>query len=211
MLTSVDGLDGVPGLAEMSDLEVDTAELSESGRLPLSNSRMLPDRRWVSSGRVNAESICVLYCASDENTAILECRAPVGSAVTVAVMQCESQLKIADLTEQKPDDSWSGFDGFKKYLKQCVAQQFSKRIVGRGAKYEYTLTQHISEQLKICGFDGIVYSSSQSETGVNYAFFEPDKFNFIEKKMYQIDKVSVFFSELKQTEKMSPSRRNQHI
>ena len=64
--------------------EMQTPATSLSGREPLSAERMTPSSRFAGSGRANPQGIAVLYCASDIKTALLEVRAPAGSACTVA-------------------------------------------------------------------------------------------------------------------------------
>lgn len=184
--------------------EVQTAEQSLTGREPLAEKRMTPNAKFVTDGRANAKGIPVLYCASDILTSLLEVRAPVGSACTIAHFKNSTQLKLADMREPNSRSRFTTFDEAKTCLKDEIASLFSKRVVGDTGTQEYMLTQHISEYIKQDGYDGIVYSSSQGE-GDNYAFFDVTKLDLDKREMYEIDSLNISISSLEETEQFDIS------
>ena len=138
-------------------MEVQTASLSQSGRRPFSTVRMTPDAQFVSSGRLNAEGEPVLYAATDVNTAILESRCPLGSAVTVSeVKKAEDQpLKIADLREFEFVRPVDASDRFRASTLSELTKLFSSRLVGDSGQEAYKVTQLLGKYFclfkKICG------------------------------------------------------------
>ena len=193
MLTNFEQFPGY--WVEEDSHEVQTADLSEISRKPLEISRLKPDPRYVTSGRANAEGIAVLYCASDIKTALLEVRAPAGSACTVAECVNTRELNLADLREVKSASSWNTLKQAKQCLKNEIASMFSQRIVGSSAIRHYRLTQHISEHLRERSYDGIIFSSSQG-LGWNYAFFDIDLLNIKEREMVEIESVDLKYQAL---------------
>ena len=187
-----------PGMPVISGTEVQTAEQSKSGRAPLGSTRMLPASRFVSEGRANARGIAVLYCASDVETALLESRGQVGSAVTVSKFFNPVQLTLADLRLTTIPTVPIDIPTFKKCLVEAVGFTFSKPVVGDAERYEYTLTQRITDEIKAKGYHGIVFSSSQG-AGDNYAFFDTNSLTNMLSEMYQIDSVKINYSLLPST------------
>lgn len=181
----------IPGFTE----EVQTAELSASGRQPLDKNRMTPHGRFVTEGRANAVGIPVLYCATDIKTALLECRSPAGSAVTVATVTNPKELKLADLRLQPQNNLWQTESEFWDRVTEEVAVRYSKRVVGSHAWRDYVLTQHFAELIRRNDFDGIIYSSSQS-VGDNLAIFETSDVNISSTQMFEVTAVDLNYSPL---------------
>lgn len=175
--------------------EVQTAELSTSGRQPLDENRMKPHSRFVTEGRANAVGIPVFYCATDIKTALLECRSPAGSAVTVATVINPKKLKLADLRMQPQNYSWQSESEFWDRVTEEVAVMFSKRVVGDQAWRDYVLTQHFAELIRRNDYDGIIYSSSQSG-GDNLAIFETSNVEISTMNMFEVTDVDLRYSPL---------------
>ena len=192
------------GLVGINKDVVQTAEQSLTGREPLPEKRMVPNATFVSDGRANARGIPVLYCAGDIHTALLEVRAPVGSACTVAQFRNSTRLRLADMREPNSRNTFTTFSEAKKCLKDEIAYLFSKRVVGDAGVQEYMITQHISEHIRQGGYDGIIYSSSQGE-GDNYAFFDVTKLELTKREMYEIDNIKISVSPLPETEQFNIS------
>lgn len=182
-----------------SKKEVQTADESISGRQPLSAERMKPHHAFITAGRANSKRIPALYCADEIETALLEVRAPVGSAVTIAEFTNSESLKLADLRVPDTLSDWNNFEEFKSRFTEAIASVFAKRLVGDEAYERYIFTQQIAEYLKYSNFDGIIYSSSQG-SGNNYVFFNIDDLDISERAMYQIDSTKISFSLLERTE-----------
>ena len=61
---------------------------------------------------------------------------------------------------------------------------------------DYIPTQYISEFIKSLGFDGVEYQSSLDSKGHNLAIFNPDKFECIDTKVYDINSIKLEFTEI---------------
>jgi len=177
--------------------EEQTPERSQFGRQPLSEARMSPTAKHATSGRANAEGIAVLYCASDIKTALLECRCPGGTAVTVSEWSNPNPLRLADFRVPANLTDWVHYGSqFWKRVQEEVALYFNSRVIGDYARSEYVLTQHIADQVRWSCFDGLIFSSSQGD-GDNYALFQNRKnFEIGSRYMVKIDSVDLSFSPL---------------
>jgi len=189
----------VTGVTPGFTTEVQTAEQSASGREPLDDQRIVPSGRFVTDGRVNSRGIAVLYTASDEETAILESRAQIGSAVTVGTFKNRTRLNLADMRVAMPLSVWGGAaQDFYKMLAQEISIMYRKPVVGDAEVTEYTITRIFADYVHAAGLDGIAYSSSQGQ-GTNYAFFNPASFDITARSMFQVDKLDLKKSPLPTT------------
>jgi len=130
-----------------------------------------PPMKKISANRANSDGIPCLYTAKDVKTAIAEVRPFLGDTISVANILPVHDLKLFDLSFDvnihdinianiPPSDIW--FLG--------IVFAFSIPYE-KTSKNEYLLTQCISEYIRLSGFDGIQYSSSLNNNGINIALF----------------------------------------
>jgi len=146
----------------------------------------------ISDGRVNPSGIPYLYTSCDIDTCIKEVKPYADSAVSVAGIEMEENLKIVDLCCNFGCDSDSWIAEFKMLL--CSA--FSKPIHEKG---DYLLSQYISEYIKNNNYDGIGFLSAfttygnynRTDEGRNITIFNYEKCRAIDSKLYRISKVNI--------------------
>ena len=144
---------------------------------------LAPPPELASDGRANPVGIPYLYLASDTLTAVSEVRPSKISQVAVAEFNLVfKDLKIIDLSN--PKDKVSPFvllDQSKDDIRNimttlCVlGDELSAPILQHRANIDYLASQYLCELIKNVGFDGVMYSSSQT-TGFNYAFFNVESY-----------------------------------
>ncbi len=159
-----------------------------------------PPKKLATSGRANPRGIPYLYVASDKETAIHELRPHPGEHVCVAHFAITDKLHLADL--RNPQKTVSPFRleeselveyyGHIPYLSE-LGRELSEPVLPRAAELEYLPSQYLSEFIKHCGFDGLIYESAMG-SGTNYALFSEDKVKAMDVTMYRIDATNVDFS-----------------
>lgn len=132
----------------------------------LPKEEMKPKKNLRSEGRVNPYNINVLYLANRKETAIAETRASNYKNVTVARFITTRDLKLVDLTLDRPN-----FDSYffayspqtqneaERYAWVALGGAFSAPAEQSMHRDLYTPTQIIAEFFKHNGFDGIIYQS----------------------------------------------------
>ena len=140
-----------------------------------------PDSTMAKSGRMNAFGISVFYGASQPETCIAEIRPPVGSHVLLGRFEIIRDVRLLDfdlLTKVYVNGSF--FD--PEFAAQLGRAAFLRNLTGELIKpvmpgdepFEYLPTQVIAEFLseKIePPIDGVIFKSSQTETGENIVLF----------------------------------------
>jgi hypothetical protein len=158
-----------------------------------------PSREHARSGRANPSGIPYLYVASDVDTAIHELRPHPNDLVCVATYVTDQKLHLADLRDPKrsvspfkiDEDDLVRYYGHIPYLSR-LGEELSQPVSPRFADLAYLPSQYLSEFIKLCGFDGIIYRSSMG-AGTNFAFFSADKIHPVEVTMYRVDSTRVVF------------------
>ena len=127
-----------------------------------------PPPEKAKSGRLNANGISVIYCATSVETAIAEVRPPVGSLVAVASFKVNGQFRLLDIEALK--------DFYKEvsilnpeYIKRKsdikffeeLCDNISAPVTPSNEQFEYPVTQIIADYLSDFDIDGIIYNSSQ--------------------------------------------------
>jgi hypothetical protein len=152
-----------------------------------------PKKEEAPGGRANPRGIPYLYVASDADTVTCELRPHPGECISVASFAMTEGLTFADLRDPRGAVSPFGFDeddllrnyGHITNLSR-LAEELSQPISPRSADLEYLPSQYLSEFIKHCGFDGIIYKSSVS-SGVNYALFDESNAMATAVESYQVD------------------------
>lgn len=138
-------------------------------------------------GRVNKTGESVLYVAEDTYTAMAETRT--GKKQTVSIAEIEF-LKDLRVFEFKYVDC-GGCENDIEQIYHHIAFEFYL-TVNNDKEKRYLVTQYIAKKIKELGFDGIKYSSSLSEKGMNLAIFEPKIAKANNSKCYLIQSILYF-------------------
>jgi hypothetical protein len=145
---------------------------------PYKPKRMFPIKGKSFEGRANPRGITYLYLSNDRNTACAEVRPWKGAMVSLAFFKTKKDLKVVDCTkdinkakhtriyikEPKPEIR-------EKLVWKDINNAFSQPVNPNDPETEYVPTQIIAEIFKSQGFDGIAYTSSLIETGLNFVLF----------------------------------------
>jgi hypothetical protein len=168
-------------------------DLGEMGRPPVDKAL---------NGRANPLGISYLYAASDTSTAISEVQPYKGEEVTVARIQINGEIVIADLRDPRrtispfklDEDDLEAIYSEMPYL-ITLGEELSKPIIPVEASLEYLPSQYLCEFIKSVHFEGVLYKSSLAN-GYNIALFDDTKLNFIEKKEYIVVDNTTRYEEL---------------
>ena len=120
-----------------------------------------------------------MYLSSDPGTCVAELRLKVGSICSIAEFKIKRDLRLLNLDNNKT---------FKDFLIVPVCDD---------NKYHYKFTRFISDLIKNCGIDGIIYDSVQSN-GKCFVIFNDQNLELVEysEKMYLAKQVHYEFSEV---------------
>ncbi|MHB8065528.1 MAG: RES family NAD+ phosphorylase [Ruminiclostridium sp.] len=160
-----------------------------------------PPSDKATAGRANASGISCLYMASDEETTIHEVRAGAFDYVSVGKFQLKENIIVVDL---KFIDQISPFTedlGYKEYAinKEHLMKlnnEMGKALRRSDSDLDYVPTQYISDFIKSIEHNGQVeyagleYNSTMNTEGYNLAIFDPNLFECIEIKTYQIKELN---------------------
>lgn len=147
----------------------------------------------ATSGRVNPRGIPYLYVASDKYTCVAETRPWIGSQVTVALLHTKEACNIIDLSSKEFLSSPFLAVNLKhtiqaQELLNQLSYELSKPVNPFESDIEYIPTQYLAELIKNLGYDGLKYKSSLG-SGMNYVFFYPEKFKYMNKDLCEITTV----------------------
>ena len=141
-----------------------------------------PPNAYARAGRMNAEGVSVLYCATDVETCLAELRPAIGSQLAVAAFQTTEDLRILDFTRLAqvafPDDlDIFHSDYFIQKDRQALLRHLHFLIsqpITPEREANYLITQTMAEFLAHVHsqpFDGIAFSSTQRVAGTNIVIF----------------------------------------
>ena len=147
-----------------------------------SNSFVPPAER-VTSGRANPERIVYLYAAKEIITAIGETRPRIYDHISVAKIQLQKEVRLANLATADESDI---FDLDRAKLDR-IERAFSRPC--REA-IDYVPTQYIAEYIKSLGYDGITFRSSFVPGGTNVTIFNPQVAKAIASAPYKMDSIT---------------------
>lgn len=154
-----------------------------------------PNPDLAPDGRCNPQFITYLYTAQSKECSICEVRPNIGSLVSVARIKILKSLRlfnlsadvvVADNSEELIQNVYNST--LFLYLNKIFSQPSSN-------KWDYILSQYISEKVKNNGFDGIAYKSAvyAGKYNINYAIFNYDKCKVSSSKLYKINKINYDF------------------
>jgi hypothetical protein len=139
-----------------------------------------PSNEKALEGRINPKGISYLYLANDIKTAISEVRPWLKQSVTVGWFSLTRDLKVVDASKDKhgrhillgrPFDEPS--EGWEPFVWRDINNSFSMPVSAGEEHNYYVPTQYLSEYFKNAGYDGIIYKSSLTKDGHNFALFDP--------------------------------------
>lgn len=150
-----------------------------------------PRPEYASSGRANSQGISCLYMAGDEITTLHELRARDLDYITIGKFCAKQDLQIVDLSSL---DTLSPFTGVFEYdwfainlpILKKISSEIAKPLRRQDSEIDYLPTQYIADFVKSNGYAGICYASTLNTVGINYAIFEPKKFECIDVKLIQV-------------------------
>lgn len=165
-----------------------------------------PSRRHSSHGRANPAGIPYLYLGSSPNTAIAEIRPHTGEEACVADFTIP-EIKAVDLRNPRKhvspfiltDASEVGQLRADLPFLERLGEELTRPVQPAGAAIDYIPSQYLCEFIKKGGFDGVVYRSSVSD-GSNLALFDPTEANGRSVALYNVTKVSVEVSAVREEE-----------
>lgn len=158
---------------------------------------MAPKPEYVKkSGRVNRINESVLYVAEDKYTALAEGRSGKRQITSIAEVEL---LRDVNLFEFRYIDSCPIEDSIEQ-IYHFIALEFYITVYD---EKDYLITQYIARKLKQIGFDGVKYSSSLSESGMNIAIFDTKIAKANNSKLYFTKSVLYYAEGMKEDENNS--------
>ena len=182
------------------DLTLFRSRIKEDGNNePYPKDKMnMPPADKSKPGRANVGGIPYLYLSNNKETTYYEARAVYLDMVCTATFRSNKRLKIVAFSKKLSpfssiyDDSYTG--AICEELLDKIAADLSKpmrRI--DDTTLEYLPTQYITEYIRIeTNADGISFTSSLYDDGINYVVFDNRNFDCDEQvDMHQISKVVI--------------------
>lgn len=163
-----------------------------------------PPKEYATSGRANPKGISYLYLGNSVETTLYETRASLFDYVSVGEFRLKENIKLLDLRNPNYDiipwsenyeDDVELFIIYGSFIK-TLQEEISLPIRKQDKELDYIPTQYISEFIKSLGFDGVEYQSSLNADGHNIAIFNPNKFECIGTKTYDITSIKLEYSEI---------------
>jgi len=161
-----------------------------------------PPAEFASSGRANPKGISYLYLADAVLTSIYEARASLYDYVSVADFRLKENITVLNLRQPSYDPiSWAEQEAIDDYLIyipfiKTLQKELSLPIRSRDKEIDYLPTQYLSEFIKSIGFDGVEFQSSLRKEGYNLAIFNPEKFECLGVKKYEISDINLIPNEI---------------
>ncbi len=166
------------------------ADVEDAYRVPATESRMRPDAKKVSDGRVNPRGVAVFYGASDIKTAVSEMRPWNTAHLTVSTFCFNRDVRLVDCSVESMMAVCQWLN-HKLELNPAISPQpceseitnnmvwhdidtcFSRPVSRSDPSRQYRSTQCLAGLFLREGFDGIVYRSKTiCGTGRNYVIFD---------------------------------------
>ena len=175
------------------------ARVIPSGRTYLTKNEMgCPPRGKATAGRANPLGIPYLYLCKNEETTYYEVRALYLDKLAIGSFKTVRDLNILDFTSalslyyayNNSTFSLSEVMAKQKILR-LISSDLSKPLRRYDSELEYVPTQLICEYCKINGIDGICFSSSLHNGGVNVVLFDSSSAECIKVKSREIRNVYI--------------------
>ena len=143
-----------------------------------------PPPEKATEGRMNPQKVSYLYLADSRRCALAETRPTISSLVAIAKGNICRDIVVASFV----DVTWSGITLFEKNFVDLVEWIFSKPLNNQKI-VEYLPSQVVAEYIRLCGFDGIEYGSSQYKGGVNLALFNANDWLATSSILFEVEDI----------------------
>lgn len=145
-----------------------------------------PDHNFVRDGRANPKFIRYLYMAESPVTAIFEVRPLLTDNINLAEITVKENLTLADLVidYRIPDREKSKEQLILSYIQGAFSFPTNNPD-------DYIPSQIISEYIKSLGYDGIRFSSSLHNDGINLTIYNYKKCEPISSREIKIENIKL--------------------
>lgn len=151
--------------------------------------------KYAAHNRMSPAGISYMYACENPHTCISEIKPDVGIKIQLGKFRLTKDLKILDLTLIPNIRVKSIFDSeYAHNLRWAIdfmkhfTDQISKPLSKEDTYLEYIPTQVLAEFIRMKGFDGIKFKSSQDETGLNYTLF----FGPVDEKCFEENSLELY-------------------
>lgn len=156
-----------------------------------------PPKEKASHGRANPPGIPYLYLGSQPDTAVAEVRPHTGEVASVAEFLITDPI-VVDLRSPRTlispfilgDVNEVGALRADVPFLERLGVELTKPVLPTKAAIDYIPSQYLCEFIKMCGFDGVAYSSSVSD-GFNLALFDASRAQPTRVAQHLVETVSV--------------------
>lgn len=153
---------------------------------------MAPPIDKTTSGRLNCSKIPILYLAEDKYTALAEVRPGKKSKVSISTIKLDKEIRVLkfnffEKTNIADRDISSVLSDIKLDLYVPIMEN---------EKEKYLSTQFLASYIKEKGYDGLTYSSAQSNKGNNVGLFDVNIGHAIDSKVYILQSVLFYAEEI---------------
>ncbi len=166
-----------------------------------------PPYQKTTSGRANPQGISYLYLASDPKTTLFEVRASFLDYVCIGEFELVEDIIIVSLNDIHNISPFIEDINLQEYVtNKTILNHFrealSKPLRKTDSDLEYLPTQYLCEYIKSSlKVHGVEYASAMHTGGINYAFFDDQKFQFKNAKTVEINKIDMEYASIKESNK----------
>lgn len=163
------------------------------------------DARW---GRFNRKGEPMLYCATDESTAIAELRPARGLCLSVCSLTVARDVVVADLVGRvRRPNPFTSSTPLKGYIAWRTCELFADKVtrpVERNHVDECRQSQNFASAVRRCGFSGIQYRSALAPAGSNLVLFNPADASIGASHLVRVTAVTTMYERVNQATSVDP-------
>lgn len=148
-----------------------------------------PPIKCATVGRCNMQGVSFLYAAGDEHTSIAEVKPKFGNTVSVAKVLVKQNLLLVDFCI---DYNKSIDDMVLEGMKADFCKVYTENAG------DYLITQLITNLILNSGYDGIRFTSSLVNQGINYVIFNPNHCKIVSSGLYVIDDIRYSYKSIEE-------------
>lgn len=151
----------------------------------------IPPRDKAGLNRASPKYIPYLYLANTINTALAEVRASLHRPFSVAKYVVTKKLKIIDFSLR--DEVILEPNGFNEEEETIIYMNVSGAFhnPSQANEKDYLVSQYIAEYIKMLGYDGIKFNSSQKIGGRNLTLFEDTACRFFCSEIHEVTEIKI--------------------
>jgi len=151
------------------------------------------------AARANTKSERVLYCATEEQTAVAEVNPWRGALVSVCKVQARRDLSLLDRDHRAPEpnpfvEEHLRYEVEFSELLDAFAEELGRPLRRDDKPADYRPCQKLSQYVKRAGFDGVRYPSALVPGGTNVVLFEPRAAAILDSWLVEVEKVDVQYA-----------------